>query len=301
MFPKDKRLIVDLAKQEKCNPVLPHSPILSSQRSGWNGMFFTHYHHPAHESPEHQWMQHLIGITSVRHLIESKHRLNGQLHNNYCRPDEILLIPAGVSYSGIWHEAGEFSLLGFSPKFLEQVAYESVRVKPIELIPQLGVTDSFIQQIGLALKADIEAGHPTGRLFGESIATALVVHLLKQYSVWRSQLPSGEVGGLPKHQLQKAMDYIHAHLNQDIALSDVARALDLSQYYFCRLFKQSMGIAPHQYITRCRIERSKQLLLQSKLTITEIAFEVGFINHSSFTRLFRQYVGMTPKAFRDSQ
>jgi AraC family transcriptional regulator len=80
----------------------------------------------------------------------------------------------------------------------------------------------------------------------------------------------------------------------------MAGVLNLSQYHFCRLFKQSTGITPHQYLTRCRIDRAKQLLLKTELTITEVAFEVGFTNHSSFTRLFRQYVGVTPKVFRAS-
>lgn len=298
MAPKDKLPIVNLAQQ--LNPVLTHHPVLSSDRSRWSGMFFAHFHHPAHESPEHQWGQHLIGITSVKHSLKSKHRLNGQRQNNYCRPNEILLVPSGVSYAGSWQQAGEFSLLGFSPNFFEEVAFESIQTKQIELIPQFAVTDPFIQQIGFVLKADVEAGHPTGRLFGESIATALVVHLLKQYSVWQPQLPSETTGGLAKYQLKKVLDYIHAHFHQDTSLPDMAKVLDLSQYHFCRLFKQSMGIAPYQYVTQCRIDRAKQLLLKSQLTITEIAFEVGFTNHSSFTRVFRQCVGVTPKTFRDS-
>lgn len=77
--------------------------------------------------------------------------------------------------------------------------------------------------------------------------------------------------------------------------------LHLSHYHFCRLFKQSTGITPHQYLTQCRIDRAKQLLLTTRLTITEIAFAVGSTNHSSFTRLFRQYVGVPPKVFRAAQ
>jgi AraC family transcriptional regulator len=94
--------------------------------------------------------------------------------------------------------------------------------------------------------------------------------------------------------------YIQDHLEQDIALSDMASVLNLSQYHFCRLFKQSTELAPHQYLTQCRIDRAKQLLQSTQLSITEIAFAVGLNNHSSFTRLFRRYVGTTPKGFRAS-
>lgn len=297
MLRQDEPPIVDLAKLP--NPVFRHHPILSSEQSSWDDMFFAHYHHPAHESPEHQWTQHLIGITSVEHSVESKHRLDSQFQTNYCKPNEILIIPAGVSYSGIWHEAGEFSLLGLSPKLFDCIAYQSFQVKQIELIPQLAVTDPFIQQIGLALKEDVKAGHPAGKLFGESLTTALIVHLLKDYSVWQPKEISNVSNGLSKQQLKKVLDYIHAHISQDTTLSDIAEVLNMSQYHFCRLFKQSIGIAPHQYVTECRIAKAKELLLKSKLTITEIAFEVGFSNHSSFTRLFHQYVGVTPKTFRN--
>lgn len=212
----------------------------------------------------------------------------------------MLFIPAGVNYSSLWHDAGEFSLLGFSPQFFEQVAHESIRVKQVELVPHIGVSDPLVQQIGLALKADVEAKHSAGRMFGESLATGLAIHLLKQYSVWRPQLVPDSKGCLSEHQLQKVFKYIQVHLEQDVALSDIAGVLNLSQYHFCRLFKQSTGLAPHQYLTQCRIDRAKQLLRTTQLTITEVAFAVGFNNHSSFTRLFRQYIGMTPKEFRAS-
>jgi AraC family transcriptional regulator len=189
--------------------------------------------------------------------------------------------------------------LGFSPQFFEQVVFEAVRVKQIELIPHIGVSDSLVQQIGLALKADIEAKHPAGRMFGESLTTGLVIHLLKQYSVWKPRSISAE-GCLSEHQLQKVFKYVQEHLEQDVALSDMASVLNLSQYHFCRLFKQSTGLAPHHYLTQCRIDRAKHLLQFTQLTITEIAFAVGLNNHSSFTRLFRRYVGTTPKEFRAS-
>ncbi|WP_059002608.1 helix-turn-helix domain-containing protein [Leptolyngbya sp. NIES-2104] len=208
------------------------------------------------------------------------------------------MIPAGVQYSSHWYGAGDFSLLGFSPKFFEQIAQETVRLKRVELIPQVGIRDRLIEQIGLALKADIEAQYPAGRIFGESLATGLVIHLLKQYAVWQPR--DRDDSQLSKPQLQKVSDYILDRLDQDLSLSELANVLNLSQYHFSRLFKQSTGMAPHQYLTRCRIDRAKQLLLNTQMSISEIAFAVGFNNHSSFTRLFRQLVGVTPKEFRAS-
>lgn len=296
---RDRVPQIDLAR--RTHPALLDQAVLSSEQSGWRGLFFRHYDHPAHESPEHQWKQHIIGITGPGgHPARSEHWVEGEIQTCYCQPGALLFIPAGVKYSSKWHQAGEFSLLGFSAQFFDQTACEAAQIDRVELIPRIGVSDPLVRQITLALKADVEAKHPVGRLFGESLATGLVLHLLKQYSVWPPQL-AAEDSRLSKSQLQNVFDYVHSHLDQDIALSDIAGILNLSQYHFCRLFKQSTGVTPHQYLTRCRIDRAKQLLKTTKLTITEIAFEVGLTNHSSFTRLFRQYMGMTPKAFRASQ
>ena len=138
-------------------------------------------------------------------------------------------------------------------------------------------------------------------MYGESLATVLVIHLIKHYSAWQVKLPSESNRGLSKYQLQKITDYISAHLNQNISLSQLAGIINLSQYHFSRLFKQSTGITPHQYLTQCRIDKAKQLLSKTELTITDITFKIGLNNHSSFTRLFRKYVGTTPKSFRASQ
>ncbi|NJR20900.1 MAG: helix-turn-helix transcriptional regulator [Richelia sp. CSU_2_1] len=291
--------LVDLTRQTY--PALSQPPILASKRSGWRGIFFNHYDHPPHESPEFEYAQHIIGVTGRGHPIQSEHRFEGQVQTCYCQPGDVLFIPAKIGYSSLWKQGGEFSLIGFFPAFFDRTVNESVRVKQIELIPQIGRTDPFVQQVGIALKADVEANHPAGRLFGESLATALAIHLLKHYSAWQVKLPLKLTGCLSESQLQAVMDYIDAHLDRDFSLSEMAGVLNLSQYHFCRLFKRSTGTTPHQYLTICRVDRAKQLLSKPELTITEIAFKVGFSNHSSFTRLFRQYVGVTPKAFREMQ
>jgi len=299
MASKNELPLVDLTRNS--HPALSEAPIVSSQRSGWRGMFFNYYDHPAHESPEFCYVQHIIGVTGSGHPVPSEHRLNGVVQTHHCQPGEVLLIPAEARYASVWQQPGEFSLIGFFPKFFEQTIYESVQVRQVELVPQIGFLDPFIHQICLALKADVEANHPAGQIFGESLATGLIIHLLKNYSAWQVNLRSPSSGLLSESQLQTVNDFIQAHVDQEISLAEMAATLNLSQYHFCRLFKQSTGITPHQYLTRCRVEKAKQLLSKPELTITDIAFAVGFSNHSSFTRLFRQYVGVTPKAFRVSQ
>ncbi|WP_235595989.1 helix-turn-helix domain-containing protein [Mastigocoleus testarum] len=122
---------------------------------------------------------------------------------------------------------------------------------------------------------------------------------IRQHAATKPQLPIYE-GGLPLHQLQKILNYIDAHLERDIKLTDLARLLDMSQFHFSHLFKQSIGISPYQYLIQQRVERAKKLLKQTDRLIVDIALECGFNSHSHLSKKFRQFTGMTPKAYRAS-
>jgi AraC family transcriptional regulator len=104
--------------------------------------------------------------------------------------------------------------------------------------------------------------------------------------------------GLPSIKLRQALEYIDNHLSQNISLVEIARQIDMSQHYFCRSFKQSIGITPHQYLIQQRVERAKQLLIHSELTILDITDECGFANPSHFAKYFRQHTGISPRQFR---
>jgi len=94
--------------------------------------------------------------------------------------------------------------------------------------------------------------------------------------------------------------YIEEHLAEPISLASLAELVGLSTYHFCRAFKQSVGMPPHRYHTRQRIERAKALLAKPALSVTEIGLAMGFSETSSFTAAFRKATGFTPSAYHRS-
>jgi len=104
-----------------------------------------------------------------------------------------------------------------------------------------------------------------------------------------------------KAQLQNSCRSQKAYVEAlGIALASLAQLAQLSPYHFSRAFKQSFGMPPHQYVTSRRIERAKTLLAERELSVTEIGFDVGFSETSSFTAAFRKYTGETPTNYRRS-
>jgi AraC family transcriptional regulator len=99
--------------------------------------------------------------------------------------------------------------------------------------------------------------------------------------------------------VQRAIDYIHAHLDADLGLLDLAGVACMSPYHFSRAFKVSTGLSPHQYVLRLRVEAAKQLLIAGELSLSEVAFQVGFCDQSHLARHFKRRYGVPPGIFSE--
>ena len=106
--------------------------------------------------------------------------------------------------------------------------------------------------------------------------------------------------GLPIYKLKRVKEYIDAHLEKSLSLDELAQVVQMSPGYFSRLFKQSTGYTPHQYLIRCRVKKAKELLRQRQLSIADVAYQVGFANQGHLNYHFKRCTGITPKAMQKS-
>jgi AraC-like DNA-binding protein len=105
-------------------------------------------------------------------------------------------------------------------------------------------------------------------------------------------------GGLSGWQRRRLIDFVEAHLGEELRLAAMAAVVDLSPYYFAHAFKQSFGVPPHRYHMLRRVERAKALLAEPAASVTTIALQLGFAETSSFSATFRRLAGMSPSDFR---
>jgi AraC family transcriptional regulator len=138
-----------------------------------------------------------------------------------------------------------------------------------------------------------------GKLYAQTAAQMLAVHLLRHYSstVGIIKEPSP---GLTRRQVKRVTDFIVAHLTQDLSLEALAQQTGFSAYHFARLFQQTMGESPHQFVLRQRVERAQRLLKETDIPLALVALESGFANQSHLTRIFKRRLGLTPRAYRQA-
>jgi AraC family transcriptional regulator len=167
----------------------------------------------------------------------------------------------------------------------------------VQLPPVYNLAHLPIQAAIGALQAEAASGGVGGRLLAESLGNVLAVHLLRQFVAPGKVSPPPD-GRLPKRKLQAVVEYVHEHLDANLKLDDLACVAHLSPYHFARLFKNSTGLSPHQYVIAQRVERAKELLRNGELPLADVAAVVGFWDQGHFTRHFKRLVGVTPGRFR---
>ncbi|NEQ27968.1 MAG: helix-turn-helix transcriptional regulator, partial [Microcoleus sp. SIO2G3] len=283
-------------------PFVPKPAVLSSRCC--DSIYLELHQQPKFDVAEHQHTMHVIayGLSSSSRVSSSGERwLDGKLTRETRNLGDIAIIPAGISHRCNWNTSVEFMILAIESALLKQVGQDLVNPDRIELIPHFMTgQDVLIQGIFCALREEFESGKIGGYLLIDSLKTTLAIHLLRNYCTTQPKL-SSYADGLSKYTLQQVTEYINEHLHQDVKLIEIAAIAQMSQYHFLRLFKQSMGVTPHQYILQCRIDKAKYLLQHSELSIADIAARVGFCEQSQFTRYFKRIVGVTPKQLLQTQ
>ena len=196
-------------------------------------------------------------------------------------------------------ESGELLIIYLVPQFILNSIHE-ILLKPDWKLPRLYILeDSFIQFIAKTLRTWLPIESATATLHRNTLIKLLITHLTANYA--QATLKSSNQALPPHEKIVPVLSHIQAHLDWNLKVANLADMAGFSLPYFCQVFKQSMGLAPYQYILSARIDQSKKLLLGSDLTVCEIALSCGFYDQSHFISQFRRFIGTTPKAYRDSE
>ena len=207
---------------------------------------------------------------------------------------DLWINPAGVPFSHRISGHNQFVLLTLEPQKLIELLPEGASLGHSAFRREHRSKDKHLQMLMQTLLLEAEMGGPNGQLYVDSLSTALSAHFVNHYSLEQPNLVATHTS--ERQRLRHVTDYIEAHLIKDMSLSDLALQAGLSKFHFSRLFKQTIGLTPHKYVVRRRIEHAARQLKQGQ-SITQVAHQLGFSDQSHFTRVFKQIKGSTPRQF----
>lgn len=274
---------------------------LASEGMRWRGIEAARHRYSLREVEQPPFENHLV-VLVVRLWRVERHR-DGRVNKVSHAPGDVGLIPAGGAPAR-WLFEGEVDQLSLSlkPALVAELA-EEIGAEGAELLETIRMHDPQVEHIGLSLKSELEAGEGLGgKLYAESLANALAIHLLRKHSSlgWGARWKAARepTGGLSAHALKHALDFIDYNLAENISLAQMATVVNLSPRHFSRMFKLSTGLPPHRYVIRERVEKAKALLANTDLPVGEIALACGFSHQAHLTHHFSRLVGASPKKFR---
>jgi AraC family transcriptional regulator len=270
--------------------------VVFKRKAEWDGIRLEHFRFRRGVLPEHAHKEHLVLLPLSEPCGGEIRTVNGFRVSAQAR-GSACVIPSGHPFTASLKGEAEHLALYLDPFLVLRAAEEAHAPTGFEVIEKCSPSDPVINQVGMALLAELDSEGLSGRLYAESLANVLAVHLLRHYTSAESRAQKF-TGGLSGQKLRAVTDFIGDNYERDLSLTELARVAGMSTFHFAREFKRATGTTPHQYLIKFRVERAKALLAESRMPLVEVGFRSGFSHQSHFSRLFRRLTGTTPLSYR---
>jgi AraC family transcriptional regulator len=185
-------------------------------------------------------------------------------------------------------------VMSLSDAFVRARCLDSARNAP-DLRDRYSSVDPFLRRVGNTLRSGFRVRRPPTAGYLEALAGALADHLGQAYEPRTRSTPGN---GLSPHRVQRVCAVIAERLGEQLHVEDLAETICMSPFHFARMFKKSTGEAPHEYLTRVRMDEAKRLLAETIEPLASIAVRVGYKTQAHFTGVFHERTGLTPRTYR---
>ena len=268
----------------------------TSAARGWLGIMVEAHRHEPQEMPAHYLDAHGLMICASRGPIIFGWKENGRWRDRVMNPGEFHLITRGDISAPRWPQAFDAVTLALDPRFVADVVKDGLPAERVEFAPQRAVFDATLARYIEAFRCELATDSPNGLLYVDSLAIGFTLNLLSKYAVAKPKIPLPR-GKLNSFQLRSVVDFIQSHLDENLSLVALAEQANVSPFHFARQFCATVGLTPHQFVLRQRVQKSLNLMKIGKLPLAQIAIESGFHDQPHFTHTFRKVLGTTPARY----
>ncbi len=271
------------------------SLLLSSVGLGWRGIIVEWHRLLPRELTQHSVIGHGISVNTGAQPISFGWNGREGWRDSVINPGESHVLTQGELNTPRWLQTFDEISIVLQPGFVADVVREGLPADRIEFASQRSVADSVIARYARAFHLELAADVSKGPLYAETLTVGLVLHLLAHYGVAKPKAPAPR-GKLNAFQLRNVIEFIDAHLGDDVPLTALARQAHVSPFHFARLFRRTVGVPPHQFVLQLRVQRALGLMKTRTLSFAQIAVESGFHDQAHLTKAFRKMLGTTPAA-----
>lgn len=264
---------------------------VSSAGLGWPGVHVEAGDNPSWEVDDLSVRAHYLALNTDPHALTFEARIDGRPRQITLAPGQLWFCPAGQSFTHSVKAPSGFAVVTLDPaKVLRVLGEDEER----ELRRAYSVDCPQLVHLVRALSAEAERGGPNGAVFVDALATALAVQVVGAFGVKAAPALAARGGTLSRRALQRVLALIDAELGEGLTVERMAGVAGLSAAHFARAFSRTLGVAPHQYVMRRRLERARQALETPDADILNVARRLGFSDQAHLTRLFKREFGVTP-------
>jgi AraC family transcriptional regulator len=236
-------------------------------------------------APANVLMFNLSPVQGLHQIREGRSFVTDVLHG------EMTLMPRGVPSQWSWNSSCDrLDVIIPAEVFRDG--------RDLEVVDRFLFRDSEMEAICRRLYREVSLDSLADCLYVESLVTQLAVLLLRRHSSASEAARILPSGGLTRNQARHVLDFIESNLSRELSLSELAGITDLSTHHFARMFRRTIGAAPHQYVLERRMERAKGMLRTTGESMVDISLSTGFCSQSHFTSTFHRLVGATPTEFQ---
>src|SRR5260370_163084 len=251
---------------------------------GWSGIGVEQHPPPTAAMAEHSATRHsLSGHARTKPTSVPWSRGRGGWDDRPTHPGHCRILTYGESNPSRWLQTYNDVMLIIDPLFVADVVGDGLAADRLEFINRHSIVDSVIAEFATTFRAELAAEAPNGVMYAESLTVALVLHLLANYGVAKPTLPSPR-GKFNAFHLPSDLECIASQLDEDVSLLTLARQAHISPFHFARLFRATVGVSPHQFVLRLRLERAARFVKAGQMPLAQLPVECGVHDQPHFTR-----------------
>ena len=283
--------------------IYPSEPLLSSdamQRPSAAGLMSVRYFKAdPDQMPEEVFTEHhvLLNLQETGHRV--KNWRDGTLRDFVFCKDEVIVTPAGMRSGWQWYGQSNVIVITLQPDKVQHFAQTELGMllAPEQFLDLPQFSDPDLCAAGIILRDALETQDMSSFVMFEAMSRVFLVKLLQKYGKRREEDVELSARFTSTH-FQKVLAYVQDRLDQTITVDQMASEAGMSPSHFARVFKETLGSTPMQYVMAFRIEQAMKMMDDPSRPLGDIALDCGFSDQAHFTRSFKQVVGQTPRAFR---